>query len=166
MKRNLIFILTVFSVIHSGFSQESLSELLKKHNTKNVPYISAEELAMPKTQAIILDAREPKEYHVSHIKGAIPVGYNKFNLQLTTSQLNNKQQLIVVYCSLGIRSEKIAEKFKKAGYTNVYNLYGGIFEWKNKGFDVYDASETITEKIHAFSPEWSNWLTSGQKVFD
>jgi len=33
-----------------------------------------------------------------------------------------------VYCSLGIRSEVIAKKLKKAGYTNVFNLYGGIFE--------------------------------------
>ncbi|MFL0353895.1 rhodanese-like domain-containing protein [Xanthomarina sp. GH4-25] len=164
MKQLFLTILILIPCI--SFSQESLSELLKSHNNHHIPYISVEELAMPKTQAIILDAREFEEYQVSHIKDAIPVGYNEFNLQQTASQLNNKQQQIVVYCTLGIRSDKIAEKLKKSGYTNVYNLYGGIFEWKNKGFDVYDFYETKTEKIHVFSPQWDKWLTSGQKVYN
>lgn len=166
MKKNITIILTLFSIIQTGFSQETIEDLLNNYNTKSVPYISVEELAMPKTQTLILDAREYKEYQVSHLKNALYVGFNEFDLQQTALQLNNKQQHIIVYCSLGIRSEKIAEKLKKAGYTNVYNLYGGIFEWKNKGFDVYDTTETKTDKVHAFSSEWSKWLTSGQKVFD
>ena len=36
---------------------------------------------MPKTEAIILDAREHKEYKVSHLKNAIFVGYNNFKLK-------------------------------------------------------------------------------------
>ena len=166
MKQQISFLLILFSVIQISFSQESLAELLKKHNSKSVPYISAEELAMPNTQAIILDAREFQEYQVSHIKNAVFVGYNEFDLQQTTSQLNNKQQTIIVYCSLGIRSEDIAEKLSKAGYTNVFNLYGGIFEWKNKGFHVYDNEGNKTENIHAFSPEWSKWLKNGKKVYN
>jgi len=71
-----------------------------------------------------------------------------------------------VYCSLGIRSEDIAEKLKKAGYNNVLNLYGGIFEWKNKDFTVYNSEGTQTEKIHTFSKEWSKWLTKGIKVYE
>src|SRR5690606_37291151 len=126
MKQQNSFILILFSVIQISFSQESLAELLKKHNSKSVPYISAEELAMPNTQALILDAREFQEYQVSHIKDAVFVGYNTFNLEQTALLINNKQQPIVVYCSLGIRSETISNHLLKAGYTNVYNLYGGI----------------------------------------
>ncbi|MEO8935068.1 MAG: rhodanese-like domain-containing protein [Xanthomarina sp.] len=164
MKKLLIILVLLIPFL--GFSQESLSQLLKKHNSHNMPYISVEELAMPKTQAVILDAREFQEYEVSHLKNAVFVGFNTFDLKKVTSQLNNKQQLIVVYCSLGIRSETIAEKLKKVGYTKIYNLYGGIFEWKNKGFEVFDSSEIKTEKIHAYSSEWSKWLTSGEKVFN
>ena len=61
--------------------QQSLSELLKKHNKNNIPYISVQELAMPKTDAIILDARELEEYNVSYIKNAVFVGYDEFDLQ-------------------------------------------------------------------------------------
>src|SRR5690606_8482344 len=166
MKQQISFLLILFSVIQVSFSQESLAELLKKHNSKSVPYISAEELAMPNTQAIILDAREFQKYQVSHIKNTVFVGYNEFDLQQTTSHIYNKKQTIIVYCSLGIRSEDIAEKLSKAGYTNVYNLYGGIFEWVNNGFDVYDSKGYKTNNIHAFSPEWSKWLKKGNKVFN
>ncbi|TYA53114.1 rhodanese-like domain-containing protein [Formosa maritima] len=166
MKKQITFILAFLSGIQISFSQDSLSQLLNKYNTNNVPYISVEELAMPKNQAVILDAREPKEYQVSHIKDAIFVGFSEFDLENTKQLVGNKQQQIVIYCSLGIRSEDIAEKLSKAGYTNVFNLYGGIFEWKNKGFDVFDDTETKTEKIHGFSPEWSKWLLKGEKIYD
>ena len=150
----------------TGFSQETMSDLLKKHNTKSIPYISVQELAMPKTEAIILDAREPKEYETSHIKNAIHIGYNNFNIETISRIIKNKDEQIVVYCSLGIRSENIAKKLKKAGYNNVYNLYGGIFEWKNKDFNVYNSEGTETENIHVFSKKWNQWLTKGVKVYE
>lgn len=146
-------------------AQEALTDLLKRHNSETVPYISVQELAMPKTEAVLLDARETTEYEVSHIKDAIHVGYNNFNLEETTQQLNDKQQTIIVYCSLGIRSEDIADQLQKAGYTNVYNLFGGIFEWKNNDFSVYN-SEGETNNVHAFSKAWSKWLLKGNKIYD
>ncbi len=157
----IIFLISTFS-----FSQETMSDLLKKHNNRSVPYISVQELAMPKTKAIIFDAREAKEYDTSHIKEAICVGYDFFNIETVLETIKNKDEQIVVYCSLGIRSEDIAEKLKKAGYNNVFNLYGGIFEWKNKDFTVYNSEGTETENVHTFSKEWSQWLTKGVKVYE
>lgn len=160
-----LFILSIMLLSFSVNSQETIKELLTLHNTKSVPYISVQELAMPKTQAIVLDAREIDEYEVSHIKDALHVGYDHFNLNETTKRIQNKQQQIVVYCSLGIRSERIAEQLKKAGYTNVLNLYGGIFEWKNNNFTVYNLAGEETEDIHTFSKAWSKWLLKGNRIF-
>ena len=70
-----------------------------------------------------------------------------------------------MYCSLGVRSEDIAEKLKEAGYTNVLNLYGGIFEWKNNNNKVFDAYEKETEDVHTCTQEWSKWLIKGTKVY-
>ncbi|MFT5242356.1 MAG: rhodanese-related sulfurtransferase [Glaciecola sp.] len=156
-----IFVLCPFF----GFSQESLDELLRQYNKNTVPYISVQELVMPKTEAVILDAREQSEYEISHLKDAIFVGYDHFNLEQTTQLLKEKDQAIVVYCSLGIRSETIANRLKKAGYTNVRNLYGGIFEWKNNNFEVYNSEDKKTDSIHAFSKAWSKWLLKGTKVY-
>lgn len=163
MRTFITFFLLCFSVF--CFSQKTLSKLLKQHNDKGVPYISVQELAMPSTQAVILDAREPKEFEVSRLKDAICVGYDFFDLKTVTDNIKDKNQPIVVYCSLGIRSETVGEKLKAAGYTNVKNLYGGIFEWKNNGFKVYNSNEKATDSVHAFSKEWSKWLKKGIKIY-
>ncbi len=157
----LFFLVSVFS-----HSQKTLDKLLKQHNDNGVPYITVEELAMPKTKAILLDAREPKEYKISHLKDAVYVGYDKFQLDSVQKLYPNKEEEIVVYCSLGIRSETVAEKLKAAGYTNVRNLYGGIFEWKNKNFTVYNSAEKETDTIHTFNKEWSKWLQKGVKLYE
>ena len=78
----------------------------------------------------------------------------------------NKNSKIVVYCSLGVRSEDVAEKLKKAGYSNVYNLYGGIFEWKNNDLEVLNLNEKPTDSIHIYSKAWSKWLKKGVKVYE
>ena len=164
MKNGLFYIFTFISFI--GNAQESIEDVLKKHNDNSVPYISVEALAMPKTEAIIFDTREPKEYQVSHLKNAVCVGYDHFNIASVEKLYPNKNEKIVVYCSLGIRSETIGKKLKKAGYTNVFNLYGGIFEWKNKDYSVIDSEEKETNKVHTFNKEWSKWLKKGEKVFN
>lgn len=161
MKKFLILFLVVSS---STFSQKKLDILLNKFNKNNVPYISVDTLAS--TKAILLDAREEKEFKVSHLENAILVGYDHFKLNETIEKLpKDKNAKIVVYCSLGIRSEIVADKLIKEGYTNVYNLYGGIFEWKNNNFQVIDTLGNKTEKVHTYNKDWSKWLKKGKKVY-
>ena len=166
MKNLITYIFLFFSGILICNAQDSLSELLKKHNSESIPYISIQELAMPKTEVILLDARETEEYNVSHLEDAIHIGYDDFDINSVTKQIKDKSAVIVVYCSLGVRSEDIGEQLKKAGYTNIFNLYGGIFEWKNKGYSVYNSEEKLTEDVHAFSKAWSKWLLKGNKIYD
>ncbi len=160
-KITLILFTTFFSI---GFSQKTIPEVLKKFNKLSVPYITVSELNSKKN-IIILDSREEKEFQVSHLKNAIFVGYDKFDTKKTKSILKNQNDTIVVYCSIGIRSENIGVKLKKIGYKNVYNLYGGIFEWKNKGNEVVDNNQKKTEKVHAYSKEWSKYLLKGKKIY-
>lgn len=163
MKKIILLFLLISS---TAFGQQKLDELLNKFNKNNVPYISVDSLSSIKNKAILLDAREDKEYKVSHLENAICVGYDFFDVTKTIAKLPaDKNAKIVVYCSLGIRSEIIADKLIKAGYTNVYNLYGGIFEWKNNNKQVIDTLGKSTEKIHTFNKDWSKWLFKGEKVY-
>lgn len=164
--KKLLYISLLF-ISFSAYCQGSLEEVLNKYNQGNVPYISVDELQkrMQSNSIILLDTREIEEYKISHIENAIWVGFDTFSLQKTMQQLNNKNAEIVVYCSLGVRSEKIGEQLQKAGYTDIKNLYGGIFEWKNKGNPVYDPNGNETEKVHAHSKRWGVWLIKGEKVY-
>lgn len=166
LKMKLLFISICLLTTSYNFAQKSIDDVLKQSNNKHIPYISVHELAMPKTKALILDAREANEFAVSHLKNAKHIGYNTFSIDSITNFIANKNQTIVVYCSIGLRSETIAEQLKKAGFTDVYNLYGGIFEWKNNNFKVVDSEEKETEDVHVFSKFWGKWLTNGNKVLN
>ncbi|MBL4623922.1 MAG: rhodanese-like domain-containing protein [Flavobacteriales bacterium] len=125
--------------------------------------IDVNELSEMGDDVVLLDAREANEYNVSHIENAKNVGHATFSLDSVSGIEKDKK--IVIYCSLGKRSENIAKQLVAAGYTDVSNLYGGIFEWKNRGFSVYNNS-LETEKVHAYDKVFGVWLTKGEKVFD
>ncbi len=163
--KKLVFFFFLISL--NSFSQKNLKQLLKKHNSESVPYISVSDLKKEADNVILLDSREPKEFKVSHLKNATCVGYDNFDLNKTIKKLpSDKTTKIVVYCSLGIRSEDVAEKLKNAGYNNVYNLYGGIFEWKNQDNTVVNSKNKPTKKVHTFNKEWSKWLLKGEKIYE
>ncbi|MBF2709613.1 rhodanese-like domain-containing protein [Flavobacterium soyangense] len=161
-----IFITTITLILTTFcFAQSTIPEVLEKLNKKSVPYITVNELQI-KNKYVLLDTREIKEFNVSHIKNSINIGYDKFDAQKVTSIVKDKNALIVVYCSIGVRSEKIGENLFKLGYKKVFNLYGGIFEWKNKGGIVVDNKNEITENIHTFSKKWSIYLKKGNQIYE
>ena len=166
MKSTLFFTFILLFGL-SSVAKETLNDVLKKHNKNEIPYISATELRMYQfnNKVTILDSRELKEYQVSHIESAILVGYDTFSMETVSYIISNMETPIVVYCTLGIRSEMIAAKLQKAGYKNVKNLYGGICEWKNKKYKVIDSTQNTTNNIHTFSKEWSKWLLNGNTIF-
>lgn len=151
----------------SCISQNSVEEVLNRYNSHSVPYISVEKLKaiQQKDSVILLDAREPEEFQVSHLKNATYVGYKDFSAEEIQQQFSDKYQPIVVYCSLGVRSEKIGEKLQQLGYKNIQNLYGGIFEWKNNNYSVFTSENKETNKVHAYSRRWSKWLKNAEKVY-
>ena len=165
MKRILLISLLILWKV-SLYGQETLEEVLNKYNHKKVPYIAVAELKnlQQKNKVVILDSRELDEFKVSHIEGAKLVGYNHFRLSSLPDNVDKKTP-IVVYCTLGVRSEVIANQLIENGYTDVKNLYGGISEWKNKDYIVIDSIQRMTENIHVYSKKWGKWLTKGNPIF-
>lgn len=140
--------------------RQMLDSLYQENNT---PLISVRDfLKLDKHDLFILDTREEEEYEVSHLKNARQVGYFWFDMRKVYDI--PVKSTIVVYCSVGSRSDKIAEKLIEAGYKNVFNLHGGIFEWVNEGHPVYKKNGVQTSEIHTFNKEWSRWVERGTKV--
>jgi len=140
--------------------------MLKLLYKNTVPIVKSEQLLFETKRdstIIILDTREREEFTVSHISKAIHVGYDHFEMDSLKKIPKNTR--IIVYCSVGYRSERIGEKLLSSGYTNVYNLYGGMFEWVNNDYPVVDKNNIQTNKIHAYSKLWGKWLIKGEKVY-
>jgi len=116
------------------------------------------------SSALFLDAREVKEYKVSHLPGAVHFGYSKMNFKAVKAI--DKSRPIVVYCTVGYRSERAAAKLRKKGFTNVYNLYGSLYAWKLAGLPLVDDSEQPTEKLHTYDELWGSFVPDsiGEKV--
>ncbi|MFB0946802.1 MAG: rhodanese-related sulfurtransferase [Spirosomataceae bacterium] len=160
----LIILLISIGESSAQVKSKSFDRLLNSMLSQEIPTVSVSELAKEKLdKLILLDAREKEEYNVSHLKNARWIGYDDFNMQRVSSI--NKDSPIIIYCSIGVRSEKIGKRLQDAGFTNVRNLYGSIFEWVNQDNPVYDNSGKRTNRIHAYNRVWGVWLNEGEKVY-
>lgn len=163
MKASRVFLLMNMMFMFTQCTQQATFhatiDKLLKHNVKE---IKVPEAATTK-RALFLDTRTPEEYTVSHIKDSRFINYDDFS----TAKLAAlpKDTPIIVYCAVGYRSEKVTKKLMEAGFKNVTNLYGGIFEWVNDGYPVVD-SKGPTNKVHAYNKTWGRWLLNAEKVYN
>lgn len=75
--------------------------------------------------AILIDVRSNQEYEEGHLQGAINIP--EFELaNKVEKEIPKKNQLVVTYCQYGGRSRNAYNLMKNMGYTNIYNLYGGL----------------------------------------
>ncbi|MFT4544405.1 MAG: rhodanese-related sulfurtransferase [Bacteroidia bacterium] len=165
MKRLIQFIGLLGLIIPKtlfGQSGQSFELALKAIYKNTVPIIHHDGVAKL-SEAYLLDTRSSEEFSVSHLPGSTFVGYDDFKMS-SVAEIP-KSDTIVVYCSIGYRSERIGEKLLAAGYKNVFNLYGGIFDWKNNDRVVVDSKNEPTEKVHAYNKTWGLFLDKGEKVY-
>lgn len=108
----------------------------------------------PEARPRLLDSRTEAEYAVSHLAGATRVDPDDAQLDPTDWPHDT---LIVVYCSVGYRSAAVARRLGRAGFTRVYNLQGGIFEWANEDRPV-ERDGVRVEVVHPYGGVWGQML--------
>ncbi len=163
---NIMLLSFLQSLVACG--QQTYDQKLQSLYKNTVPLVQPQEVKkkLNEGDVVILDTRSAKEYSVSHLPNAQFIDYDRFNI----AQVNNipKDKEIIVYCSVGYRSEKIGEELKEAGFKNVSNMYGGIFQWKNEDMDVVNQNGEITDSVHTYNKRWGKWLETGKgiKIYD
>jgi rhodanese-related sulfurtransferase len=146
------------SPLHTQVSFK-IEDTLKKMLKGSVPVISTGDLAdLIKCESdwLILDSRELVEFKTSHLPNAKWVGDHDFSICRLSG--TPKDTNVVVYCSIGVRSEKIAEKLIASGFSNVWNLYGGIFAWSNEHKSLVVQSQKPTLAVHGYDHNWAKLL--------
>lgn len=95
--------------------------------------------------AFLLDVRTPKEVSRSYIKHAVfmDIHDSVFEKRLTTI---DKKMPVFVYCAIGVRSHDAAVMLNKSGFTEVYDLKGGIINWKLDGLPVIKGKDFDSRK--------------------
>jgi thioredoxin 1 len=97
--------------------------------------------ATPNAQ--IIDVRTPEEYTEGHLLSAINIDWNGTDFDYKIKSLD-KTKPSFVYCLSGGRSHAAAEQMRTLGFTEIYEMKGGIREWKKSG-----KSLTTSEKVEA-----------------
>ncbi|HHG86014.1 MAG TPA: rhodanese-like domain-containing protein [Bacteroidetes bacterium] len=76
----------------------------------------------------IIDVREPHEYEMDHIASInIPMGEIPTHLD---NLCESRDEELVINCRSGGRSGQITHYLTSQGFSNVYNLAGGMLAWK------------------------------------
>ena len=96
-----------------------------------VPEIKAEELKRrldAGEDLFLLDVRSENEYETSNIGGhLIPLP----ELPKRVHELDSKRKIVAV-CKMGPRGAKAVQVLHMAGFTQVWNLTGGIHAWSDR----------------------------------
>ncbi len=106
-------------------------------------------------KTIILDTRNFDEYKVSHLPNAVWIG-NDSLFWSRIPQLSDKKT-IIVYCSVGYRSNEVGKKIKDSLQLDVKNLKYGIFGWRHNALPLIDKFNNPTNKVHPYNWFWGIW---------
>lgn len=80
----------------------------------------------------LVDVRTPKEFAQGHIQNALNINYFSKNFKDSLGILD-KDKPVYIYCRSGKRSAKSVSKFKEAGFNIIYELEGGMLNWRREG---------------------------------
>lgn len=100
-----------------------LNKMCKRKCRRNIKEIKFEEVNL--SDFIIIDVRSRREFKETHLNGAINIPLPEIR-RSAERYIRNKQSKILVCCEYGIRSKQAVSILENMGYTQVYNLKGGL----------------------------------------
>lgn len=87
-------------------------------------------MVMNRDEPVVVDVREANEVGQGKIKGAKHIPLGSFKQRLNELE-THKDQKVVIYCRSGNRSGQASEMLCKQGFTQVFNMKGGIMAWQS-----------------------------------
>ena len=106
---------------------ETIQNIFNRYRqiNNNIDYEEAIMILKNDKEAILLDVRSPQEYRENHLSGSINLPL--YNIESNCNEmLPNKEDTIIIYCQSGNRSKRAMQILQKDGYTNLYNIAGGM----------------------------------------
>ncbi|MBL4672471.1 MAG: hypothetical protein JKX81_09455 [Arenicella sp.] len=161
--------LTLIALLMFQPRLETIQNEIEK-DYQSVSHISASEFSrLDIDTVVVFDVREPKEFAVSHISGAIQVMPNidsgKF-IEDYGDLLVGKH--VVFYCSVGRRSSALASRLGDVpfehGAASSKNLIGGVFSWVNQGRQLRNSSQAATNSVHPYNKYWGRLVADPDKL--
>jgi rhodanese-related sulfurtransferase len=106
---------------------------------------------------LLIDIRSAAEQHVSTIRNALC--FHDISGALQGLDAYPRTQPMVTVCAVGVRSARLGDSLRAAGFESVHNLEGGLFQWAMHGLPL-ECEGAITQKVHPFDADWQQLLDS------
>ena len=106
----------------------------------------------------LLDVRTPEEYSSGHIGNAVNINWNGDDFNAKVNKFD-KSKPIFVYCKVGGRSSDAAARLAELGFTEIYNLDGGIMKW-----NAFNNSKPNEKIIGMCDQEYDELVKSSDRV--
>ncbi len=116
----------------------------------------------PTHTLVLLDVREPDEFAVSHLQGAVRVTSPDRAAALLSDVPEGAT--VVAYCSVGYRSARLAAALRDRGLGAVHNLGGSIFRWANEDRPLF-RGDTPVRRVHPFDETWATLLEPDRRAY-
>ncbi|MDI1256366.1 MAG: thioredoxin domain-containing protein [Flavobacterium sp.] len=150
MKSSFSIVVLIALVIASCTAQTT--------KTQTIPATAFAEKIKTTTNPQIIDVRSPEEFTSGHLDNATNINWNGADFEGKIKEYD-KSKPIFVYCMSGGRSHAAAAKMEAAGFTNIYELQGGILKWNAAGLGK------PTDKIIGMCPqEFGDLIKTDKKV--
>ena len=98
---------------------------MKNSRRIDISFNQAINMIKENNNIVIIDVKSNKEYNNFHLEKSINIPIENFK-NIVVRKIKNKNQIIIVYCSSGVRSVVACEMLQDLGYYNVYNISGGV----------------------------------------
>jgi rhodanese-related sulfurtransferase len=106
-----------------------------RHDITETPLELSEEAI--RQADLLIDVREPEEYHAGHLPGAINVPRGLLEFKLSNDPaLEDRSLSLVIYCKNSGRSALSAKVMEEMGYIHVQSIVGGIEAWEAAGMPL------------------------------
>ena len=155
-KRALLFIFMA-SLLIAGCSRGQVvdgPDMVRQPDYTQIDQETAKEMMEREDGHIVIDVRRQDEYDSGHIPGAVCIPNETIGTE-PPAGLEDKDQIILVYCRSGRRSKEASQKLADMGYRNVYE-FGGILDWTGEVVTEDQTSEMTGGDVSVtFSVEWS-----------
>jgi rhodanese-related sulfurtransferase len=97
---------------------------------------------------VIIDIRTPDEFAEGHIENAINLDYFSDNFRDELDKLDKDKTYLIYYtCACGAIDKKTLDIMVELGFAEVYNIFGGLDEWKAEELPIQEPPTQIIESI-------------------
>lgn len=129
MKRLFLFMSLAMALFFVSCKDKSVAEEVK--------VISVEEVreAMGNGEFQLIDVRTIEEFGEGHLKNAKNICVTDDDFKEKVAKLNRNEP-VYLYCRSGKRSARAGEILREMGFTEIYDMDGGILKWNEEDFEL------------------------------